>query len=99
MTSQSIEQSNIPPAILINCSSDETTSSESNAIFGYDNTVPINPLLLRGNFNGIPVKILKDDGCNTDVVSRAFVKKYETVLNIVSKKLILKHSCGVRLKK
>jgi Retroviral aspartyl protease len=48
---------------------------------------------LRGKFNGIPVKILKDDGCNTNVVSRAFVKKHKNLFNVVNKKMIVNHSC------
>jgi hypothetical protein len=78
----------------MNFSSDETASGESNDIFGCrEDSIRIKPLLvLRGKFNGLPVKILKDDGCNTNVVSRAFVKKHENLFNVVNKKMILNHS-------
>jgi hypothetical protein len=57
--------------------------------------IPIKHLrLLRGKFIGIPVKILKDDGCNTSVVSRLFVKKHENLLNVVNEKMIVNHSCN-----
>jgi Retroviral aspartyl protease len=95
MSSQSVEEKKIPPALSMNCSSDETASGESNDLFGCrDDSIPIKPLLLlRGKFKGIPVKILKDDGCNTNVVSRAFVKKHENLFNSVNKKLIVNNSC------
>jgi hydrogenase-4 membrane subunit HyfE len=95
MSNQSVEEKKIPPALSMNCSSDETASGESKDIFGCrDDSIPIKPLLvLRGKFNGIPVKILKDDGCNTNVVSRAFVMKHENLFNVVNKKMIVNHSC------
>jgi hypothetical protein len=95
MSNQSMEEKKIPPALSMNCSSDETASGESKDIFGCrDDSIPIKPLLvLRGKFNGIPVKMLKDDGCNTNVVSRAFVKNHENLFNVVNKKMIMNHSC------
>jgi Retroviral aspartyl protease len=95
MSSQIVEDEKKPPSISINCSSDETANGESNEIFGCrDDSIPINPLLvLKGKFNGIPVKILKDDGCNTNVISRTFVKKYKNLFHVVNKKMIVNHSC------
>ena len=33
-------------------------------------------LVLSGTMNGLSVRVLKDDGCNTNVVSREFLDKY-----------------------
>ena len=76
--------------------------AESNAIvkckrksIPIDEPIPIDPLLVfRGEINGIPVKILKDDGCNTNVVGIEFLKKPKTreLFKIQKEKIEVSHS-------
>ena len=61
--------------------SDINASSSSPACYEIENTsidesIPMEDLLvLDGTLNGIRVKVLKDDGCNTNVVSHEFFEK------------------------
>ena len=52
---------------------------ETNAIIRDKNDIPTDELVpvaslivLSGKLNGISVRVLKDDGCNTNVISRKF---------------------------
>ena len=74
---------------------------ESNTMFKrrVDNTrgtdIPVEPLLvLNGTLNGFKVKVLKDDGCNTNVVGKDFLKsqKGRNLFQIREEKVIVEHS-------
>ena len=55
--------------------------------------MPITDLfVLEGSMNGIRVDVLKDDGCNTNVISREFAKRNEHRLRFVSRKMSVAHS-------
>ena len=64
----------------------EVSSAESNATnrsrdknIPTQEPIPVERLLvLSGTMNGLSVKVLKDDGCNTNVVSREFLAKYRS---------------------
>ena len=64
--------------------------AESNAIvrcqderITTDDPIPVEPLLVfRGQLHDLPVEILKDDGCNTNVVGIDFLKKKKARKNI-----------------
>lgn len=54
---------------------------------------PISPLtVLQGILGGEEVNILKDDGCNTNVISRDFANKHRANLDIRECKLSISHS-------
>ena len=62
----------------------DVSSAESNAMIrSRDDNIPMEEpipverlLVLSSTMNGLSVKVLKDDGCNTNVVSREFLAKY-----------------------
>lgn len=55
--------------------------------------VPTSSLfVLYGIINGRQCKILKDDGCNTNIISTDFVNRNRKYLNILDKKLQIDHS-------
>jgi Aspartyl protease len=47
---------------------------------------------MDGTFNGKPVRILKDDGCNTNVVSRKFVQRNAEAFKTVRRNVKVNHS-------
>ena len=50
-------------------------SSQENSI-RIDGSIPVKPLLVRrGELHGKSVTVLKDDRCNTNVVSKEFFQK------------------------
>ena len=59
-----------------------------------ENEMPVDPLIVFGGvLNEIPVSILKDDGCNTNVVSRSFYEKHkEKFPSTEETDLIIQHS-------
>ncbi len=42
-------------------------------------------MVLEGSFNGKRVRVLKDDGCNTNVVSGAFLKKNSALFDVAKR--------------
>ncbi|MEM7375745.1 MAG: retropepsin-like aspartic protease [Bacteroidota bacterium] len=51
------------------------------------------PLLtFTGTLNGGNVEVLKDDGCNTNIVSQKVVKRNRQLFRIRKKKLVVQHS-------
>jgi hypothetical protein len=85
-----IVEKKITRAILHTCSIDDASSSESEVIIDCcDYSIPIDPLIvLRGQFNCVPVKILMDDGFNINVVSKEFVNKHEILFHVVKKMIV-----------
>ena len=73
---------------------------ESNSIIRgrVDNThkavpIPVDPLIvLDGELNGVKVRVLKDDGCNTNVVSKILVKKFRHCFKVVEDDVLVQHS-------
>ena len=58
-----------------------------------EGTVPIESLiLLRGIINDRYVQILKDDGCNTNVISHEFYKKNKELFKVVKRNIEVRHS-------
>lgn len=56
-------------------------------------SIPIEPLfVMNGTFNGMPVRILKDDGCNTNVVSRKFVQRNAEAFKTIRRNVKVNHS-------
>ena len=56
-------------------------------------TLPTSPLIiLRGTVKGQTVDILKDDGCNTNVMSSSFIKKHGHLLTLKKDNLSITHS-------
>lgn len=55
--------------------------------------IPVESLLvLKCKSNGKSARALKDDGCNTNVVSRSFAAKNRDKLKSVHRNVIIKHS-------
>lgn len=55
--------------------------------------IPLKPLLkIEGTLNGIPVVILKDDGCNTNVISKRFVRENRKKLKFKEIRTMISHS-------
>lgn len=48
--------------------------------------------MLSGTLNDVPVRVLKDDGCNTNVVSNRFVERNRHCLTLVKRRCMVKHS-------
>ena len=73
---------------------------ESNSIVRgrVDNThasvpIPVDPLIvLDGKLNGVKVRVLQDDGCNTNVVSKRLVKKFRHCFKVVDDDVLVQHS-------
>ena len=58
-----------------------------------ESSIPVKPLIvLDGTLNGRRARILKDDGCNTNVISKSFVKKNRRVFKIFKKRFEVCHS-------
>lgn len=55
--------------------------------------VPTKPLItFDGTIGGKKITVLKDDGCNTNVLSKDFVQKHRDLLNIRREDTIISHS-------
>lgn len=55
--------------------------------------IPIEELItMYGVLQGQQVTILKEDGCNTNVISRSFVKQYRHLLNVKKACFVISHS-------
>ena len=55
--------------------------------------VPTKPLIvLEGTLNGREAKILKDDGCNTNLVSKEFLAKNRNLFRIANTRTSIQHS-------
>ena len=58
-----------------------------------DGPIPVEPLLvLNGKLNGVSVRVLKDDGCNTNVISQSFLDRYRKTFEVHNFKTLIKHS-------
>lgn len=58
-----------------------------------DKEVPIKPLIvLEGTINGKNVRMLKDDGCNTNLVSKEFLKRNRRLFKVISTITSIQHS-------
>ena len=78
------------------------SSAESNAMIrSRDENIPAEEpipvellLVLSGAMNGLSVKVLKDNGCNTNVVSREFLAKYRSrnIFELSQKNVTVEHS-------
>ena len=51
-------------------------------------------LVLRGTMNSLSLKVLKDDGCNTNVVSREFLAKFRSrnIFEVFLENVTVQHS-------
>lgn len=57
------------------------------------NEIPIEELItMYGMIEGQQVSVLKDDGCNTNVISSSFVKRYLHLLNLKKASFVINHS-------
>lgn len=69
---------------------------ESNAIFRdvhSDEQVPVKPLfVLKGRLNGVSVRVLKDDGCNTNVISQRFLDHNRHRFEVIKSNIEVYHS-------
>ena len=64
-----------------------TTSSET------DVTIPVEDLIVvEGTLNGESARILKDDGCNTNVVSRDFYADHSHLFEVRESPIVVSHS-------
>lgn len=69
-----------------------TVARDQDKTISTDGPIPVARLLvLAGRPNGIAVMVLKDDGCNTNVVSSEFVKKHRDVFEIPRVKTAVSH--------
>ena len=58
-----------------------------------DDSIPIATLIfLDGCLNGIPVRVLKDDGCNTNVISKEFFNFHADCFDVIEKRVEIYHS-------
>ena len=72
---------------------------ESNAIVRCDGEttteghVPLAPLLvLEGKLNGVSVRVLKDDGCSTNVISPRLLDRWRSQFQVKKSKTVVNHS-------
>ena len=64
-----------------------TTSSET------DVTIPVKHLIVvEGTLNGESARILKEDGCNTNVVSRDFYAAHSDLFEVRESPIVVSHS-------
>jgi len=55
--------------------------------------IPLEPLLvLKGKLNSVSVRVLKDDGCNTNVVSKKIVDLNRQRFTVRKEKFVVQHS-------
>lgn len=58
-----------------------------------DDPIPVEPLLvLNGTLNSLPVQLLKDDGCNTNIVSKRLVNRNRYFFRLAKKSCVIQHS-------
>ena len=58
-----------------------------------DNEVPIKPLIvLKGKINSQNARMLKDDGCNTNLVSKEFLQRNRRLFKIIRTRTSTQHS-------
>lgn len=70
-----------------------TTQNESISL---DDLITVKPLLvLRGTFNNFPMKALKDNGCNTNVVSQQLVDRNWNSFRPLRRKCFVQYSRNV----
>ncbi len=56
-------------------------------------------MVLQGSLNGNIVGVLKDDGCNANVVSREFLKSKSELIEVVEIRVAVMHSEDNRVEK
>jgi len=73
--------------------------SETNAIVRVqqgtptDASIPVEPLLvLSGKLNGVSARVLKDDGCSTNVISHRFFGLHRRHFHVRKATVVVKHS-------
>ena len=73
--------------------------SETNAIVRVqegiptDGPIPVEPLLvLSGKLNGVSARVLKDDGCSTNVISHRFFGLHRRHFHVRKATVVVKHS-------
>lgn len=55
--------------------------------------IPIKPqITLQDIINGRQLRILKDDGCSTNVISKVFAANHRDVFNIQTERATISHS-------
>lgn len=65
----------------------------SSASAATDDSIPVEPLLvIEGLMNGKPVRILKDDGCNTNVISKEFYAAHPDLFEARETSVVVSHS-------
>lgn len=58
-----------------------------------DGPIPVEPLLVfYGLLNGVSARILKDDGCSTNVISRRFFGLHRQRFHVRKAKIVINHS-------
>ena len=58
-----------------------------------DGPIPVEPLLvLSGKLNGVSARVLKDDGCSTNVISRRFFGLHRRRFHVMEASIEVKHS-------
>ena len=58
-----------------------------------DKEVPIDPLIvLEGTINGQKARMLKDDGCNTNLVSKEFLQRNRRLFKVIRTRTSIQHS-------
>jgi hypothetical protein len=97
MRKKAFKTAEMPSGDTLNCNevavSDVKTHDSERADGCRDDIIPIEPLfVLDGMLNGKPVRILKDDGCNTNVVSRKFVERNAEAFKMKSRNVMVNHS-------
>ena len=69
-------------------------ASASAAANGGRRELPVSPLIIFGGIiNGCPASILKDDGCNTNVISRSFYERHRMDFPVTEQAdIVIQHS-------
>ena len=58
-----------------------------------DGPIPVAPLMvLDGKLNGVSVRVLKDDGCNTNVISQRLLSRFRNRFQVMKSKTVVQHS-------
>lgn len=71
----------------------ELSSSGEDTQDNEEHKVPIDKLItMPGTLNGRQVTVLKDDGCNTNVISRSFANRFRPFLDIRKSHYVVSHS-------
>lgn len=73
--------------------SDKDVCETSTSTSGGGDDVPLQPLLvLNGKLNDVSVRVLKDDGCNTNVISQRILDLNRQCFRTKRKKVVVRHS-------